>query len=204
MIYPYRIASLGPRLEVSHDTKVSAPSLSPPPKMKFLQQLVSKKISKQSSSKHATPSSTERKSLETAAAILQTEPPKISLENVADNLPRLDDNTLLCILQALTSPVALTKARMVSTRQPPCLPHWPHRFSSDMQAAIRIWRRKDPMDVLGPRTVPAGAAAGFAQACSPPRRQCGATTAGRPQIAPIAQEYMLSAVTDPSHRQYPA
>lgn len=184
-------------------TKVSASCLSPLT-MKFLQQLVSKKNSKQSPSKHVDPSSIERKSLEAAVAILQTEPPTISLENVADNLPRLDDNTLLCILQALTSPVALTTARMVSIRQlpPPSSP--PDGLSSDMQATIRIWRCKDPMDVLGTRAVSTGAAAGLAQARSPPRCQRGATTAGRPQVAPIAQEYMLSAVAGPSDRQYSA
>ena len=184
-------------------TKVSASCLRPL-RMKFLQQLVSKKNSKQSSSKHVTPPSTQQKSLEAAVAALQTEPPKISLENVADNLPRLDDDTLLCILQALTSPVALTKARMVSTRQPPPPSSPPNRLSSDMQTAIRIWRRKGLMVALGTRTVPTGAPAGLAPAHSPPRRQRGATTAGRPQVAPIAQEYMLSAVADPSDHQYPA
>ena len=95
------------------------PSCFQPFQMKFLQQLISKKNSKQSSPKHVTPSSTEQTPLQAAAALLETGPPKISLDNVADNLPQLDDDTLLCILQALTSPVALTKARMVSPHVSP-------------------------------------------------------------------------------------
>ena len=82
--------------------------------MKFLQLFLSKKNSKQSSSKQLTSSSTEKESLQAAVALLETEPPKISLDNIADNLPQLDDDTLLCILQALTSPIALTSARLVS------------------------------------------------------------------------------------------
>jgi hypothetical protein len=96
--------------------------------MKFLQQLISKKNSKQSSSKHVTSSSTEQKSLQEAVTLLEIEAPKIALDNVADNLPRLDDNTLLCILQALTSPVVLTKARLVS------LHVCPHRLSHRLTA----------------------------------------------------------------------
>jgi hypothetical protein len=91
------------------------PSCSQPSQMKFLQQLRSKKNSKQNSSKHVTSSSIERTPLQVAVTLLETEPPKISLDNVADNLPRVDDNTLLCILQALMSPVALANARMVSS-----------------------------------------------------------------------------------------
>lgn len=143
-------------------TKVSS-SCFQPFRMKFLQQLISKKSSKQSSSKHVTSSSTERKSLQEAVALLETEPLKISLDNVADNLPRLDDNTLLCILQAITSPVALTNTRLVSIH---AIPHRPsHRLTtllSDLQAPIRLWGCKNPMDAMGPRTVPTGAATRFA------------------------------------------
>ena len=99
--------------------------------MKFLQQFISKKNSKQSSSKQVTPSSTELESLQAAVALLETEPPKISLDNVADNLPRLDDNTLLCILQALTSPIALTSARLVSLHVNP------HRHSHRLITSSR-------------------------------------------------------------------
>ena len=139
-------------------TKVSSPCFQPP-QMKFLQLFISKKNSKQSSSKQLTSSSTEQESLQAAVALLETEPPKISLDNVADNLPRLDDNTLLCILQALTSPVALTNARLVSLHvSPRCRSHRLTTPSSDLQAYIRIWGCKSAMDVLGTRTVPTGAA----------------------------------------------
>ena len=134
-----------------------------PSQMKFLQQFISKKNSKQSSSKQVTSSSTELESLQAAVALLETEPPKISLDNVADNLPRLDDNTLLCILQALTSPIALTAARLVSLHvNPHRLPHRLITPSSDMQAPIRLWGCKSSVDALGSRAVPTGAAARLA------------------------------------------
>jgi len=60
------------------------------------------------------------------------------------------------------------------------------------------------MDVLDPRTVPAGATARLAQAHASARRQRGTDAAGRLEITPIAQEYMLSAVADPPGYQYPA
>ncbi len=139
-------------------TKVSS-SCFQPPQMKYLQRFILKKNSKQSSSKQLTSSSTEQESLQAAVALLETEPPKISLDNVADNLPQLDDNTLLCILQALTSPVALTSARLVSLHvRPRRLPHRLTTASSDLQAPIRIWGCKSVMDVLGTRTVPPGSA----------------------------------------------
>lgn len=190
--------------ELGYDTKVSL-SCFQPSQMKFFQQLVSKKNSKQSSSKHATSSPTERRPLETAVAVLETEPPKISLDDVADNLPQLDDDTLLCILQALTSPVALTKARMVSLLVGPH--HLPHRLTvspSDLQAAIRLWRRENPMGALGTRTVRTGAAPGLAQARYPARRQRRTATAGRPEISPITQEYMLETVANSPDCQCPA
>lgn len=185
-------------------TKVS-PSWSQPSQMKFLQQLVSKRNFKQSFSKHATSSPTERRPLEAAVAVLETEPPKMSLDKVADNLPQLDDDTLLCILQALTSPVALTKARMVSLLVSP--DHPPHRLTvppSDLQAAIRLWRCENPMDALGTRTVPTGAAAGLTQARYPSRRQRRTATAGRPEISPITQEYMFATVANSPDCQCPA
>lgn len=172
---------------LSHSAQRFPFHASSPLKMKFLQQLVSKKNAKQNSSKQVTPSPIERKPLEAAVVMLETEPPRISLENVADNLPRLDDNTLLCILQAFTSPVALTKARMVSLLVTPHRhPHHLTASSSDLQAAIRLWRRKDPMGALGTRTVPTGAVSELTQARSPARRQRGTVTAGRPEVASIA------------------
>ena len=150
------------RAHLAPRTKVSS-SCFQPSQMKFLQQFISKKNSKQSSSKRVPSSSTELESLQAAVALLETEPPKISLDNVADNLPQVDDNTLLCILQALTSPIALTSARLVSLHvNPRRLPHRLITSSSDLQAPIRIWGCKGSMDALGSRAVPTGAAARLA------------------------------------------